>query len=64
MTTTVFRKSQGNCNENSVVREKDSFQVDLRVGVSQNAIHMDEKRMTNKYRHQWTSCKMNIAPIP
>ena len=37
----------GNCNENRVVSEKDSFQVDLRVhGVSQDAIYKDEERMT------------------
>ena len=37
----------GNCDENRSVREKDSFQVDLRVhGVSQDAIYKDEERMT------------------
>ena len=36
-----------NCNENRFVREKDSFQVDLRVhGVSQDATYKDEERMT------------------
>ena len=37
----------GNCNDNGVVREEDSFQVDLRVhGVSQDVIDKDMERMT------------------
>ena len=37
----------GNCNHYNVVREKDSFQVDLRVHeVSQDVICKDEERMT------------------
>ena len=37
----------GNCSDKNVVREKDSFQVDLRVhGVSQDAIYKDAERMT------------------
>ena len=44
----VIWAAAGNCNDNSVVREKDSFQVDLRAhGQSQDFIYMDEERTTN-----------------
>ena len=37
----------GNYNGNNVVKEEDSFQVDLRVhGVSQDVICKDDERMT------------------
>ena len=40
-------EAAGNCSENDVVREEDSFQVDLRVhGVSHDAINKDEERMS------------------
>ena len=40
-------EAAGNSSENNVVREEDSFQVDLRVnGVSQDAIYKDKERMT------------------
>ena len=40
------KAAAGNCSENNVVREEDSFQVDLRAhGVSQDAIHKDEERV-------------------
>ena len=39
----------GNCNDNSVAKEDDSFQVDLRVhGVSHDVIYEDKERMTPK----------------
>ena len=41
------KEAAGNCSENNVVREEDSFQVDLRVHrVSQDSIYKDEERMT------------------
>ena len=46
--TGLLGEVAGSCSYNSVVRGKDSFQVDLRVhGVSQDVIHKDKKRMTN-----------------
>ena len=58
------KKVAGNCNENSVVREKDSFEVDLRVhGVSQDAIYKDEER-TTKIQTLVDKLQDGIAPIP
>ena len=45
--TNRVKEAAGNCSENNVVREEDSFQVDLRVHrVSQDSIYKDEERMT------------------
>ena len=52
----------GNCNEKQCCREKDSFQVDLRMECRKDAIYKDEERMTN-IQTLWISCKMDIVRL-
>ena len=40
MITTVLMQAAGICSENNVVREEDSFQVDLRVSSSVTRLHL------------------------
>ena len=62
MRTTVFERALETAAKTIVVREKDSFQVDLRVHVvSQDAVNKDHKRIT-KIRNWLISCKLDIRP--
>ena len=62
------KEAAGNFSENNVVREEDSFQVDLRVhGVSQDAIQKEKDKaarwVSHLFHHQLLGKERNIQYV-